>query len=216
MKLHGKQEGRFFHGYYDSYCYLPLYVFCGEHLLLCRLRPSDSAPGSDAVSEIAPLVEKIRSAWPETQIVLRGDSGFGRDPIMTWCEREGIDYLFGLARNPRLEKKIARPLERSRRRCLASGEPSRRFRGFTHQTLAGTWSRTRRVVGKAEYLPGHTGRDGAPRPPRPNARFVVTSLPTEQVAGRDLYELEYCPRDQVAYCASLLTCDSSSAVPPAA
>ena len=140
------------------------------------------------------MIAKIRSAWPKTQIVLRGDADFGRDPIMSFCEENGIDFVFGLSRNPRLQKRIVRFLERSRRRCLVSGKPSRRFVGFTHQTLKGTWTRPRRVVGKAEYLPGHSGRDGAPRPPRPNARFVVTSLPTARVSGRDLYELEYVKR----------------------
>ena len=152
IELHGKQERRFWHGYYDSYCYLPLYVFCGQHLLLCRLRSADRAPATDAVAEIAPLLERIRAAWPGTRILLRGDADFGRDPIMSFCEESGVDFVFGLARNPRLQRRIARPLERSRRRCLGSGKPSRRFVGFGHQTLGGTWTTPRRVVGKAEYL----------------------------------------------------------------
>ena len=192
VKIHGRrQEGRFFHGYYDAYCYLPLYVFCGRHLLLCRLRTADRAPGTDAAAEIAPVVERIRRAWPDTRIVLRGDADFGRDQLMAYCEdADGVDFLFGLARNPRLRRRIGSLLERSRQRCLVSGKPSRRYRSFRHETLKGTWSRPRRVVGKAEYLPSNQ----AGRGPRSNARFVVTSLDRRRVSARQLYELEYCPR----------------------
>ncbi|MXX99449.1 MAG: IS1380 family transposase [Chloroflexi bacterium] len=184
LPLHGKQEGRHFHAHHDSYCYLPAYVFCGEHLLLARLRSA----------LIAPVVSRIREAWPNVRILLRADADYAREELMAWCEDEGVDFLFGLARNPRLEKRIARSLERSRRRCLLSDKPSRRFVEFSHRTLKGTWSRSRRVVGKAEYLPAKTIGSGDPRPPRANARFVVTSLPQGRVRRRVLYEDVYCKR----------------------
>ncbi len=202
--LHGDQEGRFFHGYYRSYCYLPLYVFGGEHLLLARLRPADRDPGAGVVAELSPLIDRIRSAWPDTRIILRADSGFARDQTMTWCDNNGIYYVFGLARNKRLQLLLGRALAKSRRRYSATGKASRRFRQFRYRTIS-SWSRRRRVVGKAEHLPKG-----------PNPRFLVTNLPSSRIGKQALYEQLYCPRDQVAYCASLLTCDSSSAVPPAA
>ena len=202
--LHGKQEGRFFHGYYRSYCYLPLYVFCGDHLLLARLRRANTDPGAGVVEELSPLIARIRQAWPDTEIVLRADPGFARDRTMSFCEREGIYYVFGLARNARLQQMLSRAMAKSRRRFAATGIPSRRFRQLRYRTLK-SWSRRRRVVGKAEYLPKG-----------PNPRFVVSNLPASHIGKQHLYEKLYCPRDQVAYCTSLLTCDSSSAVPPAA
>ena len=139
-RLHGKQEGRFFHGYYRSYCYLPLYIFCGQHLLLCRLRRSSRDPGAGVVEELEPLIARIRKAWPDARIILRADSGFARDETMTWCEEGGIGYVFGLARNVRLEKKLARALHKSRRRSITTGSPSRRFRAFGYRTIK-SWSR---------------------------------------------------------------------------
>ena len=180
--LHGAQEGRFFHGYYRSHCYLPLYLFCGEHLLLARLRTSDRDASDGAVAELSRIVPQIRAAWPETRIILRGDSGFAREEIMAWCRAEGVDYVFGLARNQRLERRVEKALRKSRRRCLATGKASRRFREFGYRTER-TWSRRRRVVGKAEWLP--KGR---------NPRFVVTSLPPRRFGKRDLYEKLYCAR----------------------
>ena len=180
--LHGAQEGRFFHGYYRSHCYLPLYLFCGEHLLLARLRTSDRDASDGAVAELSRIVPQIRAAWPETRIILRGDSGFAREEIMAWCRAEGVDYVFGLARNQRLERRVEKALRKSRRRCLATGNASRRFREFGYRTER-TWSRRRRVVGKAEWLP--KGR---------NPRFVVTSLPPRRFGKRDLYEKLYCAR----------------------
>ena len=180
--LHGKQEGRFFHGYYRSYCYLPLYVFCGNHLLLARLRSADHDPGAGVVEELTPLIERIRSRWPDTRIVLRADSGFCRDRTMAFCEQEGIYYVFGVARNERLQKMLGKALYKSRRRHLATGKPSRRYRRLRYRTLK-TWSRRRRVVGKAEHL-----AKGA------NPRFVVTNLPSSAIGKRYLYEKLYCPR----------------------
>ena len=183
--LHGKQEGRFFHGYYRSYCYLPLYVFGGEQLLLCRLRRANTDPGAGVAEELRPLIDRIRSAWPDTQIVLRADSGFARDKTMSWCEEEGIYYVFGLARNTRLQQLLGRAMAKSRRRHIATGKPARRFRQFRYRTLQ-TWSRRRRVVGKAEYL-----AKGA------NPRFVVTNLPAAAIGKQALYEKLYCPRGEM-------------------
>ena len=180
--LHGAQEGRFFHGFYRSYCYLPLYIFCGDHLLLARLRTSNRDASAGTVGELLRIVPQIRSAWPDTRIILRGDSCFAREEIMAWCEAEGVDYVFGLARNQRLERRIEKALRKSRRRCLMTGEASRRFREFRYRTVR-SWSRKRRVVAKAEWLP--KGR---------NPRFVVTSLPSSRFAKRDLYEKLYCAR----------------------
>ena len=180
--LHGNQEGRFFHGYYRSHCYLPLYVFCGEHLLLSRLRSSNRDASAGTVEELAPIVARIRAAWPESRIVVRGDSGFCREKIMAWCEAEGLGYVLGVARNARLEAKLKPALRKSRRRFAATGKASRRFREFRYRTLS-TWSRSRRVVGKAEWL-----AKGA------NPRFVVTNLPRSRVGKQALYEQLYCAR----------------------
>ena len=190
VKLHGNQQLKRFHGYYDGYVYLPTYVFCGEHLLGCHLRSAHRAPGSNVLLYLAPALEKIRSAWPDTRIVVRGDADFARDQLMDWCEHKGIGYVIGVARNPYLISRIADLSARSLRRCLRTGQPSRRFRSFVHETKSGSWARPRRVVGKAEYLPSN--QEG--RGPRRNSRFVVTNLGPEQVNARDLYELEYCPR----------------------
>ena len=170
--LHGNQEGRFFHGYYGHYCYLPLYLTCGEHVLRCRLRRADGDASDGAVEELTAVVAQIRQRWPDTKILVRGDSGFCREPIMTWCEGNGVDYVLGLARNARLQKRIDKALRKSRRRCAASGQASRRFREFRYRTLD-SWSRSRRVVAKAEWLPGAGGG---------NPRFVVTSLDRQTIA----------------------------------
>ena len=182
--LHGAQEGRFYHGYYGHYCYLPLYITCGEHVLCCRLRPANIDASYGALDELKRIVPQIRAAWPRTRILLRGDSDFCRDKIMAWCEEEGIDYVFGLPRNSRLCRRIAKAMHKSRRRCAATKKPSRRFRQFRYQTRK-SWSRKRRVVAKAEWLPGQRGD---------NPRFVVTSLPKNRVDARDLYENLYCAR----------------------
>ncbi|HEX6013695.1 MAG TPA: IS1380 family transposase [Geminicoccaceae bacterium] len=183
--LHGHQEGRFFHGYYDCYCYLPLYVFCGRHLLAAKLRQSNIDASAGARDEVARIVGQIRVRWPRVKILLRADSGFAREELMTWCEANGVDYVFGLARNERLVGAIAADLAAAEAESLAQGGPARRFADFPWRTLD-SWSRARRVVAKAEHLP-----KGA------NPRFVVTSLPTHTIAARTLYEHVYCARGEV-------------------
>src|SRR5689334_11774504 len=149
--IHGHQAGRFFHGYYDNYCYLPLYIFCGEHLLLAKLRPADIDAAAGSVKQITWIVERIRQAWPEVQIILRGDSGFCREGLMAWCEENRVDYVFGLAKNKRLTKMLGRELYEVQQQFQATGEPARTFQDFTYRTRK-SWSRERRVIGKAEHL----------------------------------------------------------------
>ena len=178
IPLHGGQEGRFFHGYYDEYCYLPLYVFCDRHLLLARQRRANVAGSAGAVEEIARIVAQIRQKWRRVRIVLRADSGFANDELMGWCEANRVDYVFGLARNRRLEAALVDQLATAKRLCVASGQPARVFRDFQYRTID-SWGRTRRVVGKAEHT-----LEGA------NPRFVVTSLKRTHTASdaRALYE----------------------------
>jgi Transposase DDE domain group 1 len=183
--LHGRQEGRFFHGYYDCYCYLPLYVFCGRHLLVAKLRRSSIDASAGAVEVMERIVGQIRARWPRVNILLRADSGFAREELMAWCEASRVDYLFGLARNERLVGAIADDLAAAAAESLACGGPARRFADFPWRTLD-SWSRERRVVAKAEHLP-----KGA------NPRFVVTSLPASEVAARSLYEDVYCARGEL-------------------
>jgi len=183
MAIHGQQEGRFYHGYYDHYCYLPLYIFAGEHVLCARLRPSNIGPSVGSVKEITRIVERIRACWPEVRIVLRGDSGFSRDDLMSWCEQNQVDYVFGLARNKRLEALIAESLADAEKQFQATQQPARIFVEFEHETLSGTWSRKRRVVAKAEHIDGKS-----------NPRFVVTSLNSERWQAQNLYEELYCAR----------------------
>jgi len=180
--LHGDQEGRFFHGYYDCYCYLPLYVFCGRHLLAAKLRPSNIDASAGSSAEIARIVAQIRAAWPKTRILLRADSGFAREELMAWCEANGVDYLFGLSRNERLVAKLEADLARVEEESLRSGKPARHFRDFMWTTLK-SWSCRRRVVGKAEWTQGEA-----------NPRFVVTSLGEDECGARYLYEKLYCAR----------------------
>ena len=187
--LHGRQEGRFFHGYYGHYCYLPLYVFCGDFLLCATLRQANRDAAAGTVGAIAPIIARIRAAWPEVRITLRADSGFCRDEIMTWCEANAVDYVLGLAKNARLTAAIARPLERVRRKALRRREPVRTFRELRYPSRT-SWSRHRRVVAKAEYLPHGTS-------PRSNPRFVVTSLPKSRYKSRALYEELYCARGEM-------------------
>ena len=183
--LHGHQEGRFFHGYYDCYCYLPLYVFCGRHLLAAKLRRSNIDASAGAVEEVARIVDQIRARWPRVKIMLRANSGFARDELMAWCEANAVDYVFGLARNERLVGAIAEDLAAAAAESLAKSGPARRFADFFWRTLD-SWSRARRVVAKAEHLPR-----GA------NPRFVVTSLAAGTIAARTLYEDVYCARGAV-------------------
>jgi hypothetical protein len=183
--LHGHQEGRFFHGYYDCYCYLPLYVFCGRHLLAAKLRRSNIDASAGATDEVARIVGQIRARWPRVKILLRADSGFARDELMTWCEANGVDYVFGLARNERLVGAIAHDLAAVALESWAQGGPVRRFADFAWRPLD-SWSRERRVVAKAEHLPKG-----------PNPRFIVTSLPASAIEARTLYEDVYCARGEV-------------------
>ena len=180
--LHGRQEGRFFHGYYRSYCYLPLYVFCGPQLLGARLRTADRDAAEGTVEELARIVGRIRQRWPGVAIWLRGDSGFCREELLAWCEAQGVDYVLGIAQNPRLKRRLAPELEQAREACERTGQAARVFQDFRYRTLD-SWSRERRVIGKAEHLPR-----GA------NPRFVVTSLSAERMAARPLYEDVYCAR----------------------
>ena len=186
IPLHGMQEGRFYHGYYEEHCYLPLYVFCGRHLLLARQRRANVAGSDGAVEEMARIIAQIRRRWPRVRIILRADSGFCNDQLMGWCEANRVDFVFGLARNSRLEAALLEPLAEARRLCIAAGKPARVFREFQYRTLD-SWSRTRRVIGKAEHT-----LDGA------NPRFVVTSLKRTRVAydARALYEDLYCARGE--------------------
>ena len=180
--VHGRQEGRFFHGYYGCYCYLPLYIFCGEHLLCARLRPSDRDASTGAVEEVQRIVEQVRARWPQVRIILRADSGFAREAIMAWCEASGVDYVFGLAKNARLNRILGKELHQAQIECERTGQPVRTFKDFTYKTRK-SWSRERRVVGKAEHLPDKS-----------NPRFVVTSLSPEEWDARALYEDLYCAR----------------------
>jgi hypothetical protein len=183
--LHGRQEGRFFHGYYGSYCYLPLYIFCGDHLLCAKLRRADIDASAGAQEEVARLVAQIRARWPQVRIVLRADSGFAREALMHWCEANQVDFVFGLAKNVRLLAEIGAELEQAKADAQRSGAPARHFKDFRYQTRD-SWSCERRVVGKAEHLP-----QGA------NPRFVVTSLAPEAWAARALYEQLYCARGEM-------------------
>jgi Transposase DDE domain group 1 len=180
--LHGHQEGRFFHGYYGHYCYLPLYIFCGECLLCARLRPSNLDASAGSVQELKRIVTQIRAVWPEVRIVVRGDSGFCREELMAWCETEGVDYLLGLAKNERLKAAIAGEMQAAKADYQRSGHAARRFTEFSYQTLE-SWSRARRVVAKAEHL--EKGE---------NPRFVVTSLRSASWPAPALYEQLYCAR----------------------
>jgi hypothetical protein len=183
--LHGLQEGRFFHGYYDCYCYLPLYVFCGRHLLAAKLRRADADAAAGAVAEVARIVALIRRRWRRTRILLRGDSGFARDELMAWCEANRVDYVFGLARNARLEQAIIAELITATIDSIRTGKPARCFKDFTYITR-GSWSRERRVIGKAEVTGGEA-----------NPRFIVTSLKPTESGARHLYEKVYCARGEM-------------------
>jgi hypothetical protein len=184
--IHGHQEGRFFHGYYDGYCYLPLYIFCGEFLLSAQLRTADIDPAKGALMDLQRIVKQIRKKWRRVPILVRGDSGFCRDAIMAWCEREGIDYIFGLAKNPRLLKEIEAELKAAEEESAKTGEMARTFKNLRYQTIEKTWSRIRRVVAKAEHL-----NKGS------NPRFVVTSLAQKWFAAPVVYETMYCERGEM-------------------
>ncbi len=183
MALHGKQEGRFYHGHYRHYCYLPLYIFCGDHVLCARLRPSSIGPAVGSKKEVARIVQQIRLRWPEVRIILRGDSGFCVDELMTWCEQNQVDFVLGMARNKRLEGLVAEALAEAKLQFECTHQPARVFVEFEHETLSGSWNRQRRVVAKAEHIDGKS-----------NPRFIVTSLAPESGEKRALYEETYCAR----------------------
>jgi len=185
VPLHGHQEGRFFHGYYDAYCYLPLYVFCGRHLLAAKLRRADIDASAGAVEEVARIVGRLRARWPRVRILLRADSGFAREALMAWCEANRVDFVFGLARNARLVEEIFIDLAWAEEEATRTGQSARRFRDFRWSTL-NSWSRRRRVVGKAEWTRGEA-----------NPRFIVTSLTPRECDARTLYERIYCARGEM-------------------
>ena len=183
--VHGEQEGRFFHGYYDCYCYLPLYVFCGRHLLAAKLRPGNMDAAAGSVAEVARIVAQIRRCWPDVRILLRADSGFAREELMAWCEANGVHFLFGLQKNERLIARIANELAQAEAKSQRTGRPARSFKSFMWTTCR-SWSRRRRVVAKAEFTNGEV-----------NPRFVVTSLTRAECKTRYLYEKLYCARGEM-------------------
>ena len=183
--LYGQQEGRHFNGYYDSYCYLPLYIFCGRHLLAAKLRTSSQDAAHGSVEEVARIVAHIRTRWPATTIVIRADSGFCRDDLLTWCEANGVQYVIGLAGNPRLHAEVASELAKAEKRAKVTGAPARVFKDFRYRTLKG-WSCERRVIGKAEWTQGEG-----------NSRFIVTNIHAAKGAARHLYEDVYCQRGEM-------------------
>lgn len=183
--VHGNQEGRFFHGYYGHYCYLPLYIFCGEHLMCARLRHSIIDASAGCLEEVERIVGQIRAVWPDVKITIRGDSGFCREGLMSWCDAHRVDYVLGLAKNERLKAEIAGELEQAAQQYARTGQAARVFKEFTYQTRE-SWRRARRVIAKAEHL-----EKGS------NPRFVVTSLTSEAWEGRRLYEELYCARGEM-------------------
>ncbi|MGH8545335.1 MAG: IS1380 family transposase, partial [Gammaproteobacteria bacterium] len=184
VALHGEQESRFFHGYYDHYCYLPLYIYCGRQLLCAKLRPANIDGAAGAVDELQRIIGQIRKRWPKTRIILRADSGFARDALMSWCEEHCIDYVFGLAKNARLKRVITAELAEAQALCAASGHSRRLFKEIIYCTRK-SWGCRRRVVAKAEATP--LG---------PNPRFIVTSLSVKEYPARALYEDLYCARGE--------------------
>src|SRR6266581_5317187 len=183
MALHGNQEDKFYHGYYKHYCYLPLYLFCGDHVLCARLRPSSIGPAVGSRKEVERIVNQIRQRWPEVKIILRGDSGFCSEELLTWCENNRVHYVVGVARNQRLEKLMDGPLADAQQQFEATQQPARIFVEFAHKTLKGMWNKDRRVVAKAEHINGKS-----------NPRFIVTSLDAESWEKQKLYEELYCAR----------------------
>ena len=182
LPLHGHQEQRFFHGFYYHYCYLPLYIVCGEHLLGVRLRPADIDASAGAREEVERIVKQIRQSWPEVKIILRADSGFCRESLMSWCEAHQVDYVFGFARNERLRRIIDIQMQQAAALYGQIGQAARVFTEFAYQTHT-SWSRSRRVVAKAEQIEG-----------KENPRYLVTSLQTEGWPAQKLYEELYCAR----------------------
>lgn len=183
--VYGQQEGRHFHGYYDCYCYLPLYIFCDRHLLAAKLRSASVDAAAGSVEEVARIVAQIRERWPDVRIVVRADSGFCRDDLMTWCEANSVDYVLGLAGNARLHAEIAPELAQAKRRAKRTGRPARVFKDFRYRTRD-SWSAERRVIGKAEWTQGEG-----------NPRFIVTNIHAAKGSARFLYEGLYCKRGEM-------------------
>ena len=183
--IHGDQEGRFFHGYYKCYCYLPLYIFCGRELLWRNFGLRTLTPRPAPRRRSPSSSKQIRQSWPDVDIWLRADFGLLREELMAWCEAHGVHYVFGLARNERLEALIADELAEAEAKAKESGRPERLFKELRYQTLK-SWSAKRRVVAKAEHLP--KGK---------NPRFIVTSLSCEAVEAKELYEKIYCARGEM-------------------
>ena len=183
--LHGRQEARFFHGYYGHYCYLPLYVFCGDHLLCARLRPSNMDASAGSLEEVQRIVGQIRARWPKTRIILRADSGFCREELLGWCENSDVDYVFGFARNKRLRRIIGHAMQEAKQEHRRTGKPSRVFCEFRYRTKK-SWSRARRVIAKAEQIEG-----------KENPRYLVTSLGKDAWPAQELYEQLYCARGEM-------------------
>ena len=183
--LHGEQEGRHFHGYYDCYCYLPLYIFCGRHLLAAKLRSSSVDAADGSVEEVARIVGQIRERWPKTSIVIRADSGFCRNDLMTWCEDNNVKYVLGLAGNSRLNARLAPQMRKAKRKAKRTGQPARVFADFEYRTRK-SWSARRRVIGKAEWTRGEA-----------NPRFIVTNVHEAFGNARFLYETVYCQRGEM-------------------
>ena len=203
IPLHGNQEGRFYHGYYGNYCYLPLYIFAGRHLLLARLRRANMDASAGAKEEVARIVADLRRSWPDVEIWLRADSGFARDELMTWCEENRVEYVFGLARNRRLEAMIEDAAGEAEAGFNETGTATRVFKELDYRTKK-SWSRSRRVVAKAEHL-----EKGS------NPRFIVTSQAQEKISGKELYEKIYCQRgemeNRIKECQLDLLADNASA-----
>ena len=183
--LHGQQEARFFHGYYGHYCYLPLYVFCGDHLLCARLRPSNIDASAGSLEEVQRIVRQIRARWPKTRIILRADSGFCREQLLAWCETSAVDYVFGFARNQRLRRIIGRAMHQAKQEHQRTGKSARVFCEFAYRTKK-SWSRARRVIAKAEQIEG-----------KENPRYLVTSLGAQDWPAQKLYEQLYCARGEM-------------------
>jgi len=183
--LYGEQEGRHFHGYYDCYCYLPLYIFCGRHLLAAKLRTSSVDAADGSVAEVARIVAQIRERWPRVSIVIRADSGFCRDDLMSWCETNNVQYVLGLAGNKRLAARIAPEMRKAKRKAKRTGQPAREFADFAYRTRK-SWSCKRRVIGKAEWTKGEA-----------NPRFIVTNVHPAFGGARFLYETVYCQRGEM-------------------
>lgn len=183
--VHGHQLGRFFHGYYDEYCFLPLYIFCGMFPLCAKLRPSNIDAAAGALKQIQRIVERLRRAWPGQKILLRGDGGFCRDNLMTWCEANDVSYLFGLPKNSRLLKVVGKPLHEAKLAFEQTGQAARVFHDLEWRTKT-SWNCSRRVIAKAEHLAKG-----------PNPRFVVTNLPASEFDARATYEEKYCARGEM-------------------